>query len=149
MASSRPGTSGPNSAISGHTRASAPARRHIPTPTTGDAPSSILSHSSRTRSLERWSISGTDAHSAAQPRPMVAVRVVGKRPAARLRHNLWSAGRQVKQWIKRRVATAPRTSVTGDGPDFRDGQAPAAAPRDFVAKMGLSPSLPENIPHAP
>ncbi len=41
------------------------------------------------------------AHFRAQPRPMLTVRVVGKRPAARLRHNLWSAGRQVKQWIAR------------------------------------------------
>ncbi len=39
----------------------------------------------------------------AQPRPLVGWRVVPPRGAARLRHNLWLAGNNVKQWIKRKV----------------------------------------------
>lgn len=42
------------------------------------------------------------AHLRARPRGSLAVRVVPQRPAAQLRHNLWLAGRNVKQWIKRR-----------------------------------------------
>jgi hypothetical protein len=41
------------------------------------------------------------AHFRAQPRPSLAVRVVPNRASARLRHGLWLAGSNVKQWIKR------------------------------------------------
>jgi CelD/BcsL family acetyltransferase involved in cellulose biosynthesis len=37
---------------------------------------------------------------AAKPRPTVRFRVAPRRPAARLRHNLWVAGRNVKDWMK-------------------------------------------------
>ena len=40
------------------------------------------------------------AHFRAAPRPMRVFRVVANRPAARLRHNIWLAGKNVKQWIK-------------------------------------------------
>ncbi len=38
-------------------------------------------------------------------RPMRTLCAVAKRPAARLRHNLWLAGANVKQWIKSRLCT--------------------------------------------
>jgi CelD/BcsL family acetyltransferase involved in cellulose biosynthesis len=37
----------------------------------------------------------------ALPRPMVEYRVVPPRPVAQLRHGLWLAGSNVKQWVKR------------------------------------------------
>jgi CelD/BcsL family acetyltransferase involved in cellulose biosynthesis len=37
----------------------------------------------------------------AQPRPSVEFRVAPHRPVAQLRHNLWLAGNNVKQWVKR------------------------------------------------
>jgi CelD/BcsL family acetyltransferase involved in cellulose biosynthesis len=40
------------------------------------------------------------AHWRAQRRPMLWVRVVPDRAAARLRHNAWLAGQSLKQWIK-------------------------------------------------
>jgi len=40
------------------------------------------------------------AHFRAQPRPSLSVRVVPRRTSARVRHNLWLAGSNVKQWIK-------------------------------------------------
>jgi hypothetical protein len=43
------------------------------------------------------------AHFGAQPRPSVKFRVAHHRPAARLRHNLWIAGNNVKQWVKRGI----------------------------------------------
>jgi CelD/BcsL family acetyltransferase involved in cellulose biosynthesis len=36
----------------------------------------------------------------AQPRPSVEFRVAPRRPVAQLRHNLWLAGRNVKDWVK-------------------------------------------------
>jgi len=39
----------------------------------------------------------------AQPRPSVEFRVAPHRPVARLRHNLWLAGNNVKQWVKRGI----------------------------------------------
>ncbi len=39
----------------------------------------------------------------AQPRPTLGFRVVPRRTVAQLRHNLWLAGNNVKQWIKREV----------------------------------------------
>ncbi len=39
-------------------------------------------------------------HFRAQPRPSMAVRIVPKRPAAQLRHNLRLAGDNMKHWIK-------------------------------------------------
>jgi CelD/BcsL family acetyltransferase involved in cellulose biosynthesis len=35
----------------------------------------------------------------AQPRPSVEFRIAAPRPAARLRYNLWEAGRNVKHWV--------------------------------------------------
>jgi CelD/BcsL family acetyltransferase involved in cellulose biosynthesis len=49
---------------------------------------------------------GDEAYKArfgAKPRPCLEVRVVPPRAAARLRHNLWLAGNNVKQWVKRGV----------------------------------------------
>lgn len=40
------------------------------------------------------------AHLRAAPRPSLQLRIVPNRPAARLRNNLFLAGRQVKQWMK-------------------------------------------------
>jgi CelD/BcsL family acetyltransferase involved in cellulose biosynthesis len=40
------------------------------------------------------------AHWRAQPRPTHDIRVVSNTPAARLRHNLWLAGGNVKRWIQ-------------------------------------------------
>jgi CelD/BcsL family acetyltransferase involved in cellulose biosynthesis len=40
------------------------------------------------------------AHFRAARRPMRVFRVVANHPAARLRHNIWLAGANVKQWIK-------------------------------------------------
>jgi CelD/BcsL family acetyltransferase involved in cellulose biosynthesis len=50
----------------------------------------------------------------AQPRPMLAVRVVPPFRSARLRHSAWVAGQNVKQWLKRSAKLAksiqpPRT----------------------------------------
>jgi CelD/BcsL family acetyltransferase involved in cellulose biosynthesis len=50
----------------------------------------------------------------AQPRPMLAVRVVSPFRSARLRHSAWVAGQNVKQWLKRSAQLAksiqpPRT----------------------------------------
>jgi len=39
----------------------------------------------------------------AQPHPTIGFRVVPRRAVAQLRHNLWLAGNNVKQWIKREV----------------------------------------------
>lgn len=39
----------------------------------------------------------------ARPRPSVQFRVVPRRTVARMRHNLWMAGRNVKQWIKKGI----------------------------------------------
>jgi CelD/BcsL family acetyltransferase involved in cellulose biosynthesis len=36
----------------------------------------------------------------ARPRPTVEFRVAPRRPVAQLRHNLWVAGRNVKDWVK-------------------------------------------------
>ena len=36
----------------------------------------------------------------AKPRPSVRFRVAPHRPVAKLRHNLWVAGRNVKDWVK-------------------------------------------------
>jgi hypothetical protein len=41
------------------------------------------------------------AHFRATPRPSLEVRIVPNRASAKLRHNLWLAGSQVKQWMKR------------------------------------------------
>jgi CelD/BcsL family acetyltransferase involved in cellulose biosynthesis len=51
----------------------------------------------------------------AQPRPTLGWRVVPPRAAAQFRHNLWLAGNNVKQWIKRRVkpgAPAAKETIT-------------------------------------
>jgi CelD/BcsL family acetyltransferase involved in cellulose biosynthesis len=40
------------------------------------------------------------AHFRAQPRPSLEVHVVPNRTSARVRHNLWLAGNNVKQWVK-------------------------------------------------
>ena len=40
------------------------------------------------------------AHFRAAPRPSLELRIVPNRASARLRHNLWLAGRRVKQWMK-------------------------------------------------
>ena len=40
------------------------------------------------------------AHFCAAPRPMLALRAVAGRPLARLRHTLWLAAANVKQWIE-------------------------------------------------
>ena len=39
----------------------------------------------------------------AQPRPSVEFRVVPRRTVAQLRHNLWLAGNNVKEWVKRGI----------------------------------------------
>ena len=39
------------------------------------------------------------AHFRAQPRPLLALRVVPDRTLSRLRNNLWLAGRGVKRWM--------------------------------------------------
>jgi len=41
------------------------------------------------------------AHFRAAPRPSLEVRIVPNRTSAKFRNNLWLAGRQVKQWIRR------------------------------------------------
>jgi CelD/BcsL family acetyltransferase involved in cellulose biosynthesis len=41
------------------------------------------------------------AHLRARPHPMLRLRVVPPRVGAQLRHGVWAAGRNVKQWIKR------------------------------------------------
>ncbi len=46
------------------------------------------------------------AHWRAEPRPMISVRVVPARAAARLRHNAWRAKQSLKQWIKYGMALA-------------------------------------------
>jgi CelD/BcsL family acetyltransferase involved in cellulose biosynthesis len=43
------------------------------------------------------------AHFRAAARPSLEIRIVPNRVAARFRHGLWLAGRQVKQWIKKGV----------------------------------------------
>ncbi len=43
------------------------------------------------------------AHFRATPRPSMEIRFVPPHPAARLRHNIWLAGCQMKQWIKKGV----------------------------------------------
>jgi CelD/BcsL family acetyltransferase involved in cellulose biosynthesis len=39
----------------------------------------------------------------AQPRPTLDYRVVPRRAVAQIRHNLWLAGNNVKQWVKREL----------------------------------------------
>jgi CelD/BcsL family acetyltransferase involved in cellulose biosynthesis len=63
------------------------------------------------------------AHFRATPRPGLALRVVANRAAARWRHRLWLAGRNVKHWL----LAKPQAASPRDGGD----------PRDAVA--GLSP----------
>ena len=46
------------------------------------------------------------AHWRAEPRPMLSVRVVPARRAARLRHNAWRTKQSLKQWIKYGMALA-------------------------------------------
>jgi CelD/BcsL family acetyltransferase involved in cellulose biosynthesis len=46
------------------------------------------------------------AHWRAQPRPTRDIRVVRDAPAARLRHGLWLAGDNLKDWIKRSLPIA-------------------------------------------
>ena len=46
------------------------------------------------------------AHCARAPRPMISVRVVPARTAARLRHSAWRAKQSLKQWIKYGMALA-------------------------------------------
>jgi CelD/BcsL family acetyltransferase involved in cellulose biosynthesis len=49
----------------------------------------------------------------AQPRPTVGWRVVPPCATAQLRHNLWLAGNNVKQWIKGKVRSgAPAAKET-------------------------------------
>ena len=43
------------------------------------------------------------AHFRAARRPMHTLRAVANRRGARLRHNLWLAGANVKQWIRTRL----------------------------------------------
>ncbi|HEY4760075.1 MAG TPA: GNAT family N-acetyltransferase [Thermoguttaceae bacterium] len=54
------------------------------------------------------------AHFRAVPRPSLEIRIVPDRATARLRHNFWLAGCQVKQWIKR-GARGQRREVRGEG----------------------------------
>ena len=42
----------------------------------------------------------------AEPRPMLSIRVVPRRTSARLRHNAWLAGQNVKQWLKQSAKLA-------------------------------------------
>ncbi|MFZ1935406.1 MAG: GNAT family N-acetyltransferase [Thermoguttaceae bacterium] len=51
------------------------------------------------------------ARFAAKPRPTVHFRVAPRRPAARLRHNLWVAGRNVKDWMKTMMKEAGSPEV--------------------------------------
>ncbi len=54
---------------------------------------------------------GDEAYKArfgARPRPTFGWRIVPPRVAAQVRHNLWLAGNNVKQWIKKRVRQGPR-----------------------------------------
>ncbi len=44
----------------------------------------------------------------AQPRPQLQWRVVPPRTIAQCRHNLWRAGNNVKQWIKRGLTVSDR-----------------------------------------
>jgi CelD/BcsL family acetyltransferase involved in cellulose biosynthesis len=46
----------------------------------------------------------------AQPRPMLAVRVIPPRASAWFRHNAWLAGQSVKHWIKQGLAITGRWS---------------------------------------
>jgi hypothetical protein len=43
------------------------------------------------------------AHFRATPRPSLEVRIVPNRTSAKLRHNIWLAGSQVKQWMKKGI----------------------------------------------
>ena len=55
------------------------------------------------RSISSAATSRTRPASAPKPRPSIEFRVVPPRPVARLRHNLWLAGNNVKAWVKRGV----------------------------------------------
>jgi CelD/BcsL family acetyltransferase involved in cellulose biosynthesis len=57
----------------------------------------------------------------ARPRPTVEFRVVPRRTVAQLRHNLWLAGTNVKQWIKR--------GVRSEGRETRANELDSLAPR--------------------
>ncbi len=51
----------------------------------------------------------------AQPRPSVELRIVPPRAAAHSRHNLWQAGRSVKQWMtKEKGQGDTKTGRQGD-----------------------------------
>jgi CelD/BcsL family acetyltransferase involved in cellulose biosynthesis len=50
---------------------------------------------------------GYKARFGAHPRPTFGWRVVPPRAAAQVRHNLWLAGSNVKQWLKKRVRQGP------------------------------------------
>jgi CelD/BcsL family acetyltransferase involved in cellulose biosynthesis len=65
----------------------------------------------------------------ARQRPGVKYRIVPPRAAAQLRHNLWQAGRNVKNWMTTRIKR-PEDKETGrQGEDWRSG-------------VSLSPGLP-------
>jgi CelD/BcsL family acetyltransferase involved in cellulose biosynthesis len=54
----------------------------------------------------------------ARPRPSVEFRVAPHRPVALLRHNLWLAKSNVKEWVKRRVR-GQESGVRGQGVEAR------------------------------
>ena len=49
----------------------------------------------------------------AEPRPTVRFRVAPHRPVAQLRHNLWVAGRNVKDWVKTMIkeSESPKSEI--------------------------------------
>lgn len=73
----------------------------------------------------------------AQPRPSIDFRIVPHRAAAQVRHNLWLAGRRVKQWIK--------SGIRDSGLGARDSRLGAPNSIDTI----FSPPTPSPQPRIP
>jgi CelD/BcsL family acetyltransferase involved in cellulose biosynthesis len=102
------------------------------------------------------------AHWRALPRPCVSVRVVCKRPAARVRNRAWEGARSLKRWwtgTARRPATAPGHEPTRppaapfapapDAPPHLPGPVEPPAPAPPLVSPGASSCSSDLIPTGP
>lgn len=67
----------------------------------------------------------------ATPVPLLEIRIVSRRPLARLRHQAWQATRSARQWLKRYLRPAPATPPTGISklPEPSPADSPRAEPQ--------------------